>query len=44
MALLAGSPALDAGDPAATDLPFFDQRGKPRVAHGRVDIGAYEAQ
>jgi hypothetical protein len=44
MALLAGSPALDAGDPAATDLPLFDQRGKPRVAHGRVDIGAYEVQ
>ncbi len=43
-ALLAGSPALDAGDPNfdATALPT-DERGFPRVRHGRIDIGAYEA-
>lgn len=43
-ALLAESPALDAGDPNfdATTLPT-DQRGFPRVRHGRLDIGAYEA-
>ncbi len=55
-ALLAGSPAIDAGDPAAVagmnDVPEFDQRGMPfgRVANGddvpeaRIDIGAYERQ
>lgn len=36
-----GSPALDAGDPGfasgGTDLA-----GNPRVAHGRLDMGAYE--
>jgi hypothetical protein len=44
MALLAGSPAINAGDPNTTGLPPSDQRGLPRVAHGRVDIGAFEAQ
>jgi hypothetical protein len=43
MALLPGSPALDAGDnaysPGATD-----QRGLPRIVNGTIDIGAYEAQ
>lgn len=54
-ALLPGSPALDAGDPAIGFNPGeFDQRGAPfsRVATGilsgvpqqRIDIGAYEAQ
>lgn len=49
-ALLAGSPALNAGDPAALGgvgtTPLYDQRGKPmsRVAGGRIDIGAYESQ
>jgi predicted outer membrane repeat protein len=46
-ALLPGSPAIDAGDPAfdGSSLPF-DQRGTgfPRVANGRVDIGAFEFQ
>ena len=42
-ALLATSPALNAGDPSATG---FDQRGAPfvRVFDGRADIGAYERQ
>lgn len=39
-ALLSGSPAVDAGDPAA--CPEADQRGLPREA-GACDIGAYEA-
>jgi hypothetical protein len=51
-ALLPGSPAINAGDPAAVGLPPFDQRGTPygRVVDGngdsvaRIDIGAYEVQ
>jgi hypothetical protein len=39
MALLAGSPALDAGDPG--QLGVADQRGVPRT--GGVNIGAYQA-
>ena len=54
-ALLAGSPAIDAGDPNAMagvgDVPLYDQRGVPidRVLEGnglgvaRIDIGAFEA-
>ena len=47
-ALLVGSPAIDAGDPAITT--GVDQRGLLRVVDGdgvggaRVDIGAYELQ
>jgi hypothetical protein len=44
MALLAGSQAIDAGDPNLTGLPSTDQRGLPRLAHGRIDIGAFEVQ
>ena len=56
VALLAGSPAIDAGDPAAVagagGVPLFDQRGVPfgRVTNGdgiggaRIDIGAFELQ
>jgi hypothetical protein len=45
MALLPGSPAVNAGDPNATDLPEFDQRGPgfARVVAGRTDIGSYES-
>ncbi|MBA4106855.1 MAG: hypothetical protein C0485_13975 [Pirellula sp.] len=47
-ALLPGSPAIDAGDPAAVagagGVPHFDQRGFAftRVAGGRIDVGAVE--
>ena len=48
-ALLTGSPAMDAGDPNFDPNAFnppmlYDQRGPgyDRVAHGRVDIGAFE--
>ena len=42
MALLSGSPAIDAGD--NTDAPSFDQRGPgfPRIVSGIIDIGAFE--
>jgi hypothetical protein len=45
-ALLAGSPAIDAGDPSPADPPMWDQRGPgfARVVNGRIDIGAYEVQ
>jgi hypothetical protein len=44
MALLPGSPAIDAGD--NTDAPAWDQRGPgyPRVVNGTIDIGAFEVQ
>lgn len=38
--LLAGSPAIDAGDNAAA--PLTDQRGVPRPFGAATDIGAYE--
>jgi hypothetical protein len=40
IALLAGSPAIDAGD--ITAAPFTDQRGFPRPAGSAPDIGAFE--
>jgi hypothetical protein len=46
-ALLPGSPALNAGDPAvAFSGTQFDQRGTPftRVSGGRIDVGAFEVQ
>src|ERR1043166_2868356 len=45
-ALLAGSTALNAGNPSFTPPPDFDQRGAgfPRVLNGRVDIGSFEGQ
>jgi hypothetical protein len=48
--VLAGSPTIDSGDPAAVagvgDVPEFDQRGSvfARVSGGRIDIGAFEVQ
>jgi hypothetical protein len=46
MALLPGSPAIDAGDPNPADPPMWDQRGPgfPRIVNGRLDIGAFEVQ
>jgi len=45
-ALLAGSPAIDAGDPSFSPPPDYDQRGSgfDRVVNGRIDIGAFEVQ
>jgi CSLREA domain-containing protein len=49
-ALLAGSPAINAGDLSAVagsnGVPLYDQRGEPygRVFNGRIDIGAFEYQ
>ncbi len=44
MALLPGSPAIDAGD--NTGAPLWDQRGPgfPRIVNGTIDIGAFEVQ
>jgi len=45
MAVLPGSPALDAGDDALLVPPFnlmTDQRGLPRKSGAHVDIGAFE--
>jgi hypothetical protein len=44
MALLPGSPAVDAGD--NTGAPDFDQRGDgfSRIVGGTIDVGAFEAQ
>jgi hypothetical protein len=38
------SPAVNAGNPAFAPPPATDQRGLPRVAGGRVDIGSVELQ
>jgi hypothetical protein len=42
MALLPGSPAIDAGDNA--NAPATDQRGFARIVHGVIDIGAFESR
>jgi hypothetical protein len=46
MALLPGSPCINAGDPAFVGPSDFDQRGPgyARVVDGRIDIGAFEIQ
>jgi len=47
MALLPGSPAIDAGDDGLLSAPYnltTDQRGLPRKAGAHVDIGALEFQ
>ena len=36
------SAAFNAGDPSFTPPPATDQAGQPRVAFGRIDIGAWE--
>jgi hypothetical protein len=43
-ALLPGSPAIDAGDPAIASPPAYDQRGPgfPRIVGSRVDLGSFE--
>lgn len=42
---LSGSPALNHGSNALIPVGVtLDQRGKPRIAHGIVDIGAVEVQ
>jgi hypothetical protein len=45
LALLTGSPAIDAGDNAQAVAAGLttDQRGQPRIVNGTIDIGAYEA-
>lgn len=44
MALLPGSPAIDAGNSALVPITLTtDQRGLPRIVHGTVDIGAFES-
>jgi len=45
MALLPGSPAIDAGSDALIPAVITtDQRGFARIANGNVDIGAFEVQ
>jgi hypothetical protein len=45
MALLPGSPAIDAGNNALVPADVTtDQRGDPRFVNGTVDIGAFENQ
>jgi len=42
--LLSTSPAINAGNNSASDLPAKDLINKPRIAGGAVDMGAYEFQ
>lgn len=42
--LKTGSPAINAGDNSAPDLPPLDLAGKTRVVGGNIDLGAYESQ
>jgi hypothetical protein len=44
MALLPGSPAVNTGSNAFVAPGETDQRGRPRIADGTVDIGAFEVQ
>jgi hypothetical protein len=44
IALLPSSRGIDEGDPEFAPPPPTDQRGFPRVANNRLDIGAYEVQ
>lgn len=36
------SPCINAGDPESSDVASLDAYGNPRIAHGRIDIGAAE--
>jgi len=40
--LRAKSPAINAGDNSAPDIPPEDLAGKPRIVDGAIDMGAYE--
>lgn len=42
--LKSGSPAINAGDNSAPDIPAKDLAGKTRIVGGTIDIGAYEFQ
>jgi hypothetical protein len=44
--LSSASPAVNAGDPSAatSDVGAVDFAGNPRIAKGRIDIGAFELQ
>lgn len=46
LALLSGSPAIDAGNPLIPNPPPTDQRGPgfARIVNGRVDLGSFEVQ
>ena len=41
---LAGSPLINAGDPASAGAPTTDQRGLARISGPRIDIGSVEVQ
>ena len=41
---LAGSPAIDSGDPTFVGPPTTDQAGNPRIVNGTIDLGAVEVQ
>ncbi len=42
--LLGSSPAIDAGDNSAPNLPTLDLDGNPRIVNGTIDMGIYEFQ
>lgn len=44
LAVIAGSPAIGAGNAGAANLPSTDQRGSPRTTNGSLDIGAFQTQ